>query len=215
MHVYLDESGDTGWTFAQPYRQGGSSRYLCLAFIFLPHGQRKAAKDIMSSLYRKYGWSVEKKASDAQDSQREEFADLVVAMLKLHPEIKIDCIVTKKENVQPHIRLDGNKIYNYMCRLVIPEYVKNETSFHFCPDKRSIKVESGHSLPHYLDMVLGFEYNSPVELKYCPLESTHNRSLQFVDWMANCVWRKFENGNSSAFDKMSAFIRVRKLYFVP
>jgi len=213
MHVYLDESGDTGWTFTHPYRAGGSSRFLCLAFIFLPDADRKAAKNLMTVLYRKYGWTAEKKASDVLDSQREDFADLVIQMLKLHPQIKIDCIITKKENVQPHIRMDGNKIYNYMCRLVMPEHVKNEVSFHFYPDKRSIKVESGHSLPDYLDMVLGFEYNSPVKLIYQPTESTNCRSLQFVDWMANCVWRKFENGTSPAFDKMSSAIRVRKLYF--
>jgi len=29
-----------------------------------------------------------------------------------HPEIKIDCIVVKKENVQEHIRRDPNKLYN-------------------------------------------------------------------------------------------------------
>jgi len=213
VHVFLDESGDTGWTFNQPYRHGGSSRFLCLAFVFLPDADRKAAKNLMTSLYRKYGWTSEKKASDALESQREDFADLVVVMLQSHPGIKVDCIVTKKENVQPHIRSDGNKIYNYMCKLVVPEHVKNEPVYHFHPDKRSIKVESGHSLPHYLDMVLGFEHDSPVQLQYRPLESTHNRSLQFVDWMANCVWRKFENGSSPAFDKMSAMIRVRRLYF--
>jgi hypothetical protein len=26
-HIYLDESGDTGWSFALPYQRGGSSRY--------------------------------------------------------------------------------------------------------------------------------------------------------------------------------------------
>jgi hypothetical protein len=158
MHVYLDESGDTGWTFTHPYRNGGSSRYLCLAFIFLPDESRRAARDLMTCLYRKYGWVAEKKAADATDSQRDDFADITITMLKTNPKIQIDCIVVKKENVQAHIRSDGNKLYNYMCKLVIPEHVKDETSFHFYPDKRSIKLESGHSLPHYLEMVLGFDY---------------------------------------------------------
>jgi len=26
-HIYLDESGDTGWSFALPYQRGGSSRF--------------------------------------------------------------------------------------------------------------------------------------------------------------------------------------------
>ena len=74
-------------------------------------------------------------------------------------------------------------------------------------------MESGRSLPDYLEMVLGFEHQSAVELKYEPLESTNNRSLHFADWMANLVWRKFENGQSPAFDTLEPDIRVRKLYF--
>jgi hypothetical protein len=27
IHIYLDESGDTGWSFALPFQRGGSSRY--------------------------------------------------------------------------------------------------------------------------------------------------------------------------------------------
>ena len=112
MHVYLDESGDMGWTFTKPYRSGGSSRYLCLAFLFLPKSKKKAARDLMSDLYRKYGWISEKKASDATESQLVDFAEMVLAMVAANPDIKVDCIVCKKENVQAHIRDDENKIYN-------------------------------------------------------------------------------------------------------
>jgi len=33
MHVFLDESGDLGWNFEHPFRMGGSSRFLTLAFL--------------------------------------------------------------------------------------------------------------------------------------------------------------------------------------
>ncbi len=167
----------------------------------------------MTEMYRAYGWLGEKKAADTIDSQQLDFAHRTINMLQAHPRIKIDCIVTQKENVQPHIRLDGNKIYNYMCKLVIPEHVQTEPFFYFHPDKRSIRVDSGRSLPDYLEMVLGFDYDSSVELRYEPLESTNNRSLHFVDWMANCVWRKFENNHSPAFDLLEHSIRVRRLFF--
>jgi len=36
MNVYVDESGDLGWEFAQPFRQGGSSRYLTIASLLVP-----------------------------------------------------------------------------------------------------------------------------------------------------------------------------------
>jgi hypothetical protein len=30
IHIYLDESGDTGWLFELPYQRGGSGRYLVI-----------------------------------------------------------------------------------------------------------------------------------------------------------------------------------------
>ncbi len=167
----------------------------------------------MSQLYRKYHWVGEKKGSAALESHFEDFASLTLAMLADNPDIKVDCIVCNKENVRSHLRTDGNKIYNYMCRLVIPDHVRSEPSFRFHPDRRSIKVESGRSLPDYLEMVLGFDLNSPVRLIYEPLESTYNRSLHFVDWMAHCVWKKYEDKSSPAFDKLHSSINVRRLFF--
>ncbi len=34
--------------------------------------------------------------------------------MKRQPTIKISAITVKKGNVQPHIQLDSNKLYNYM-----------------------------------------------------------------------------------------------------
>src|SRR5882724_11104030 len=154
MRVYLDESGDMGWKFSHPFRQGGSSRYLCLAFLFLPKSHRKLPQRIIADLYKKYGWREEMKASLAVESQKLEFSFAVNQMLLSHPKIKIDCIVAKKENVKTHIRADANKLYNYMCKLVMIEYVKQVPQFVFIPDKRSIKVVSGNSLSDYLQIHL-------------------------------------------------------------
>lgn len=187
MQVFLDESGDMGWSFAKPYGAGGSSRFLCLAIMFLPKSHRKRPKRIIADMYKKYGWTVEMKASDANSVQKMELAQSAVAMLKTHKDIQIDCIVAQKENVQAHIRGDANKLYNYMCGLVIPEHVKGEKEFEFLPDKRSIKVKSGNSLSDYLQTVLWFEHSLPTKLINHPLESGKNYNLQFVDWIAHCA----------------------------
>lgn len=213
MQVYLDESGDMGWRFSQPFRAGGSSRFLCLAIMFLPKANRKAPKRIISDMYKKYGWVSEMKASSASARQKEEFADKTVAMLRARKDIKIDSIVARKENVLEHIRNDSNKLYNYMCRLVIPEYVTSEREFEFLPDKRSIKVQSGNSLSDYLQTVLWFDCSVKTKLINNPQESYQNYNLQFVDWIANCVWSHFEDGEMRVFSKLSPAIRVRRLYF--
>jgi hypothetical protein len=213
MQVYLDESGDMGWSFSKPYGAGGSSRFLCLAIMVLPKADRKLPKRIIADMYKKYGWASEMKGSVASLAQKLEFALKAVGMLETHRSIRIDCIVAKKENVQAHIRDDSNKLYNYMCRLVIPEYVKGELEFEFLPDKRSIKVKSGNSLSDYLQTVLWFDYSLKTKLINNPQESYKNYNLQFVDWLAHCVWSHFENGETTVFNKLLPAIRVRQLFF--
>jgi len=215
MQVYLDESGDMGWKFTAPYRLGGSSRYLCLAFLFLPRPLRKKPKRIISGLYQKYGWTEEKKCSSATEALKLEFSDSVGELIRQFPSIKIECIVAKKENVQPHIRRDANKLYNYMSGLVIVDQVIHGPDFEFIPDKRSIKVESGNSLADYLQTVIWFEKNSQVTLKNNPSESHKNYNLQFVDWIAHCVWSHFEDEETTIFKRLATSIRVRRLYFTP
>ncbi len=212
MKVYLDESGDTGWKFSHPFRTGGSSRFLCLAFLFVPSAHQKIPEKIIADLYKKYGWKNEKKASDASTNQKLEFCAAANQMLINHPEIKIDCIIASKEKVQSHIRTDPNKLYNYMCRLVVIDYVKHVPDFEFIPDKRTIKVESGNSLSDYLQTVLWFECCVKTKVLNNPQESHKHYNLQFIDWVAHCVWSHFEDSETRVFAEISQRIRIRKLF---
>jgi hypothetical protein len=213
MRVFLDESGDMGWKLSLPFRGGGSSKFLCLAFLFTPKPLHHQTQQVITDLYSKYRWIREKKASDASPKQELEFAIAATTVLKANPTIKIDCIVVKKENVQPHIRADPNKLYNYMCRLVVCDYVTMCSEFEFIPDKRSIKVESGNSLSDYIQTVLWFECRSTAKLINDPQESDKNYNLQFVDWVAHIVWSAFEDGETAPFKELSNRIRIRRLFF--
>lgn len=166
-------------------------------------------------MYQKYGWKNEKKSSGATPGMKVEFANAVVSLLASFPEIKIDCIVANKEKVATHIRNDPNKLYNYMCRLVVPDYVKGSQQFEFIPDKRSVKVESGNSLSDYLQTHLWFECSYTCKLINLPDESERNRNLQFVDWIANTVWLNFESQKSDAYQILikSPSVKIRRLYF--
>lgn len=164
-------------------------------------------------MYKKYGWKHERKASAASPQQKTEFAQSVVGLLLAHNDIKIDCIVVRKEKVQAHIRADSNKLYNYMCRLVICDYVTLEPEIQFIPDKRSIKVESGNSLSDYLQTVLWFECSAKTVVVNNPQESSLNYNLQFVDWVAHCLWSSFEDNETAISSKLLSSIKVRRLYF--
>lgn len=52
MNLYIDESGDLGFTFDKPYRIGGSSRYLTIAFLLVPKELSHLPKRVVKKLYK-------------------------------------------------------------------------------------------------------------------------------------------------------------------
>jgi hypothetical protein len=55
MFLYLDESGDLGWSFSG-IGKGNSSRFLTLAFMLVPADKRHLPKRIVKDMYEAYGW---------------------------------------------------------------------------------------------------------------------------------------------------------------
>ena len=53
INAYLDESGDLGWRFDAPYRKGGLSRFLTIAFVICLSEKKHLPKRIVSKLYRR------------------------------------------------------------------------------------------------------------------------------------------------------------------
>lgn len=213
MNVYLDESGDLGWILDQPFRRGGSSRYLTLSFVFVPYNVKRYPRNIILSMYKQFGWTSEKKASSATPKQKILFCEKAVEMLEKHNSIRIHALTVKKANVKQHIREDPNKLYNYMTGLVLPKYVESEPQIQFIPDERTVKVASGNSLTEYLQIKLWFEHNLTTKIINMPGRSHENYTLQFADWIAHCVWIKHEDGISKPHQILRPHIDVAHLYF--
>ncbi|MBI9078237.1 MAG: DUF3800 domain-containing protein [Pseudodesulfovibrio sp.] len=215
MIVHLDESGDLGWKFDAPYRQGGSSRYLTIAMTICPKAKKDLPKRMIIKLRKKLKIAKDKelKASDLSNRDRTDFAMKTVTLLEKHQDIKIAAITVKKENVMEHIRNDPNKLYNFMIRLILLDHIKMHPVVDFVPDKRAIKVASGNSLADYLQTELWMKENAQTKITDLPQESHMNRNLQFADFMANFIWRKYELNHSGAFNKLRTHIDNRSLYF--
>lgn len=130
-----------------------------------------------------------------------------------HPEIKVEVMTVKKSNVQEHIRRDANKLYNYMVGLVIPDHVKAEEQFELLPDERSIKVKSQNSLADYLQIKLWFEIKCQTAVICTPATSSQNYDLQFTDWLAHCIWVKYEDAEEGFFNILRPVIKLRELFF--
>lgn len=217
LNVYLDESGDLGWKFTSPYRSGGSSRYLTIAFIICPTEKKHLPKRIVRKVYNKLSFPTitELKGSSLDIPIKEFIARETLKMVNSNPDIILGAITVKKENVAAHIQTDGNKIYNYMLKLALLDKIKTASVVNFIRDNRSVKVKSGNSLVDYLQIELWFEKKTATKIVDIPSESHTVHNLQFVDWLNNLIWSHYEDSNSSAFRILQAKIINQELFFTP
>jgi hypothetical protein len=215
MNIYLDESGDLGWVFDKPFQHGGSSRYLTIAAVIIPKSLSHCPKRIVKKVYskRKQSTAIEIKGKDLSKEELIVFAQRVVRLLQRQPSIKISAITVKKENVQPHIQSDPNKLYNYMVNFALLDKIKKFSIVDFIPDPRSIKVKSQNSLVDYLQTKLWFEYNSATVIRYMPTESHLNINLQFTDFVSYIIWRRYEYNKSDAFNILKSHTILKDLFF--
>lgn len=214
-NIYLDESGDLGWTFTKPYRHGGSSRFLTIAFIACPSEKANLIKRIVKKVYEKLKANPKEeiKGSSLSIEMKQYVALQVKKMLNKHTDIIIGAITVNKERVQPHIREDANKLYNYMLRLSILDKVSNFPIVNLIRDNKTVKVKSGNCLIDYLQTTLWFEMESSTKIKDIPSDSKAVKNLIFIDWINNIIWGKYEDNNNKAFDIIKDKIDNKTLFF--
>lgn len=215
--IYLDESGDLGWSFGSPYRHGGSSRYLTIASIITSKNNKTHffPKRLIKKLYQKYNWDpkCEMKWSDMSVKHKIYFAKKIKGMVHSHKSIKLKAITVYKPKVEKHIRNDPNKLYNFMIKFLLIDEMSQYSNVIFHPDPRSIKVESGNSLHDYLQISLWFEKNVSTTLTTIPHDSLKNKGVQFADMLAGIVQQHFEDNRSKPFEEIKDVINIKKLYF--
>jgi hypothetical protein len=213
--IYVDESGDLGWSFGAPYRLGGSSRYLTVAVVCVPSSKKHIPKRVIKDLYRRLKWptGVEKKWKDMGPTERAAFATAALKMCNDHPDIHLHAITVKKERVEEHVRADENKLYNYMIRLCVLDCMATQDEVTLIPDPRSIKVESGRSLHDYLQIELWFTRRVKTKLFTCPLDSKSCKGIQFADMLAGLVQQRFEDRYFDHIRICIRRLRLKKLFF--
>ena len=214
MLIYVDESGDLGWSFDFPYGYKGSSRYLTIAAMILPERSSHLPERRVKQLYKQGKWDPkrEKKWVDMPNASRATFAKNAAKLQQQENDILYKAIVVKKQNVSENFRRDSNKLYNYMLKLLLLEEMRKHPHVTLIPDPRSIKVENGSSLHHYLEMML-YETEARTKLETVGYDSKSCFNLQFVDMLAGTVGMYFEFGKTECWELLSPHIRVKKLFF--
>lgn len=215
MNVYLDESGDLGWRLDKPYRHGGSSKFMTIAFVACPPEKKHLLRRIVVDVYRrtKCDPKTELKGSSLSIEDKCFFAEKVRKLVCMNPDIIIGAITVNKSKVLAHIRNDANKLYNYMIRLAVLPAIKREPIVNLIRDNKTVKVKSGNSLIDYLQTTIWFELGSPTKIIDIPSDSKKVKNLIFIDWMNNLIWGNYEDKNDAPYEILRNVITSRKLFF--
>jgi hypothetical protein len=214
-HIYLDESGDTGWILDKPYTKGGSSRYLLIAACIVSPEKDHKPERILRQIYKHRKWNPgsEKKWARMSPDARTAFAKDAGKLANLNSDITYHVIVVDKRNVQQHIRQDSNKLYNYMVKMLLLDSMSTHDVVYFFPDPRSIKVESGNSLHDYLQTELWFNLEVQTRLETTLRDSRNCLNLQFVDMIAGVAQSFFEFGYVRHWDYLREYVKLKTLFF--
>ncbi len=202
MNIYLDESGDLGFTFDRPFRKGGSSRYLTISFLLIPKELSHLPKRIVRKLYhkRKQPTNVELKGSYLTLSEKAYFAGQAGKLLARYPEINVFSVTINKRTAKEPVRREWGRLLDYVNRLVLLDKIKGEPSVVFMPDKRSIKAKNGNFPEDNLQTELWFGLDSNTVVENRPQESCKALNLQFIDWIGHIIWKKYEDNELEAYE---------------
>lgn len=213
--IYLDESGDLGWNFTDPYRTGGSSRYLTISALITPDNKTHIPGRVIRDLYSDRNWNTakEKKWSDMSGGARNDFATRVIKLCAQHPDISFHSIVVDKQRVKLALREDANLLYNYMIKSFLIGEMRKHDQVTLIPDPRTIKIQSGNSLHDYLQINLWYVENVETRLITKPQDSKTSLGLQFADMLAGATRHHFEDGNSTYWQAIKPHVALTKLYF--
>lgn len=181
----------------------------------MPQSHDHRPERVMKNVYRGSNWDhkKEKKWTDAPKRSRFHFVQEALQLSNNCPEVKYHAIVVEKEKVAVHLRDDGNKLYNYMIKMMLVDEMAKHARVNFIPDPRSIKVESGNSMHDYLSIWLGFELRVATTIVTQSIESKYSKNLQFADFISGVVHSHFEFQRSEYFNLLSPKISIKKLFF--
>jgi Protein of unknown function (DUF3800) len=201
MRIYIDESGDLGWTLDKPNRSGGSSKFVTITGIVISQDEEKYISRFIAEVYKKYNLTtnIEKKGANFIPEHSKYITSQINKIISKSNSLKIISITVNKLKVFDSLRKDKNIFYNYVLGLLLKSEIVQHNDVEIILDKRTIKVSHGESFPDYIKTEIwgqGLDINISCNF----VESTKNKMIWFADWYANFIWRKHEDNESSSYD---------------
>ncbi len=204
--IFLDESGDLGFTLDKPHRDGGSSRFITVAGIAVFEEQFKFLRRDIADIYRKYNLTpgIEKKGANFNNDEAKYLAECLWRARRKCTSLRVISITARKSKVQEHLTKDKNIFYNYMLGVLLPDSIKKDTQVEITLDNRTIKVSRGKSFEDYIKTKCWGELMITTDISCAYDDSDKNEGIWVADWVSNFIWRNYEDGHNHAYSAMLA-----------
>ncbi|MFT3676514.1 MAG: DUF3800 domain-containing protein [Chitinophagaceae bacterium] len=213
--VFLDESGDLGWKFSHPYRQGGSSRFITIGFLCCPVSLSPVSKRLVRDFYKRFDLPTEKeiKATQLKAHHKDFICEETVSTMTEYPQFHLGAITTSKENVPLPVRSDPNTLYNYVIGQSVRPRVQDHKASLITRDNRTVKPASDNSCIDYLKTLAFLHFQKSVILIDNPVHSHTNSSIIFIDWITHFIWAAYEDEQNIWHNRLKPSLKEHCLYF--
>ncbi|MGB4674867.1 MAG: DUF3800 domain-containing protein [Azovibrio sp.] len=202
--VLMDESGDLGWDFSAPYRQGGSSRFFTIAAALGHNNEHRKFGQMVRDFRQAHGWTSkhEKKWIHLGDAAKLDFAKRAADLRKKQANVKLLVSVIEKQRVPPQIHGHHHLIYSWMASSLVAPAIRELRQASLCPDE--LNYGNGQSLiDNFIRQNLWFNLRTKTELHLVPRSKALEDGLSFCDFLAGAVQSHFEDGKSAPFNHLT------------
>ena len=200
--IYLDESGDLGFSFER-----NSSKYFVIALFETSLTEKelkkiiKIAKDRTIKQKKLLGNEIK-----GSESKFETKYLLLKNLFFIEPNLKIYAIIVNKSKINENLRDKKRIFYNYICKEILKE--NNNSKINLILDKKDIKNRFISELNKYL-----IEYFNNKELNLKHEYSNCYFGLQVADVIANSIFKKFEHNDDKLYLLIKNNLKLKKYYF--
>lgn len=146
MIIFLDESGDLGWSFDKPRLKGGSSRFITIAGIAIENDKVKFLTRYAHELFLLYRTKrkVEIKGSDFSNYEALSVVQRSYSFAS-DLQFQVMSITADKRNVHLQLRRDSNVFYNHILNNLLAEYLNADHEINIVLDDRTVRAGSRNS----------------------------------------------------------------------
>lgn len=210
--ILLDESGDLGWEFNQPYRFGGSSRYFTIGAIVGVNNEHKRPGHVVRAMRQEFGWTSqrEKKWINIGSSVRRSFANRTVKMIKENPSVHVLVSVLDKRKVPNHIRGHFHLFYAWMASSLIAPSIRTLRQASICPDELNAGLGNDALMESVLRKDLWFHLRSQTEISRIQRSKPLEDGLAFCDYLAGAFQSHFEDGQSECYNLLKDHVYLHQ-----